>query len=118
MGTTSRSGRVWERGASIPGSTRASRKHRTEREIERGRVSDPDRVRPGSVTRTAPGASPERRPYIAVTSMKLILLLLAPGALLIVSRPSVTSTVTAPSNQRVALVGVALIASTPSTRSR
>jgi hypothetical protein len=50
--------------------------------------------------------------------LKLILLLLAPAALLIVSRPSVTGTVTVPSNQRVALVGVALITSAPSARSR
>lgn len=52
---------------------------------------------------------------MAVTSTKSISLFWAPDALETVSRPSVTVTVTVFSNHRVADVGVALIASTPST---
>ncbi|HMO27643.1 MAG TPA: hypothetical protein PKB10_15390, partial [Tepidisphaeraceae bacterium] len=49
---------------------------------------------------------------------KLILLLLAPDAFVIVSLPSVTLTRTVFSNHRLLLVGVPLIASVPSTLMR
>ena len=50
-------------------------------------------------------------------SIKQILLLLAPAALLTVNLPSLTVTVTVPSNQFVRMLGVPLTAKVPSTLS-
>src|SRR5439155_12892632 len=75
---------------------------------------DPSRVAvpEPSLNRYAP-TSPAGAPPVTVT--KSILLLREPAALVIVSRPSVTDTVTVAANHRVEALGVPRTAGTPST---